>query len=213
MEYSLKNALIKCTILFLSLSLMMGCSNTSPQNNNKNNDNKNTIDNNGSNASHVLEDSQKSILSNILELAKEGKIVNCEFPVNTTVTEDVEKKWGKPDKTEWVAAAKGTYATYSKKNVVFGFNKGMQIFEVRLMGKTLGEISLSSIKDYLGTPPYDVKVNGEEIIGYLAGEDYKLLFVFPEAVASSDNQYMDHYSVLYPKGTVNMMADDPGREW
>jgi len=24
---------------------------------------------------------------------------------------------------------------------------------------------------------------------------------------------MDHYNVLYPNGTVNEMAGDPGRQW
>lgn len=69
------------------------------------------------------------------------------------------------------------------------------------------------IKDFFGPPAYDVKTNSEEIIGYTAGPDYKLLFVFPKVTANNTTQFVDHYSVLYPRGTFNNMADDPGRQW
>jgi len=159
------------------------------------------------------QDLQKTMLSNIMALAKKGKIINCEFPVKTTVIEDVEKKWGQPNKTEWIPAAKGTYTTFSKQNIVFGFNKGSQIFEARSFDGTLGKINLSTVKEVFGKPAYDVKSGGQEIIGYTAGSDYKILLVFPQPTKSIANPYMDHYSVLYAKGTVNMMADDPGRQW
>jgi hypothetical protein len=87
-------------------------------------------------------------------------IINCEFPVKTTVIEDVKKKWGEPDKTDWIPAAKGTYVTYPKHNVDFGFNKGSQIFEVRSFDSRLAKIQLSMVKKVFGTPAYDIKSNG-----------------------------------------------------
>lgn len=146
-------------------------------------------------------------------MAREGKIINCEFPVKTTVIDVVKEKWGEPDRTDWVPAAKGLYVTYEKHDVVFGVNKGSQIFEVRSFDDRLGRIPLSLVKEVFGTPAYHVKSNGQEIIGYTAGQEYKILLVFPQTVDSGDDPFMDHYSVLYPRGTVNMMADDPGREW
>jgi len=65
----------------------------------------------------------------------------------------------------------------------------------------------------LGEPAYDKKVKGEEIIGYVANNDFKLLLVFPEPTEKNPSPLMNHYSVLYPRGTVNSMADDPGRQW
>jgi hypothetical protein len=156
---------------------------------------------------------QKSILNNIKNLALQGKIINSTFPVKSTVIEDVEKKLGKPDKTEWIPTAKGTYTTFSKYNVVFGFNKGSQIFEARSFDSQLGQISLSMVKEVFGTPAYDAKSNSEEIIGYTAGKEFKILFVFPRSVKGNSNPMLKHYSVLYPNGTVNSMADDPGRKW
>lgn len=230
---SFKKSLIKCTIFIVSLTLMIGCSKVvAPSKNTtdikqdqnevpKSSTDKASTEGNSSTGSGniantnspVVNDSQKKILGSILKLAKDGKIINCEFGDKTTVIEDVEKKWGKADKTDWVASAKGNYATYLKKNVVFGFNKGSQIFEVRSLDKELGKISMAMVKEFFGTPAYDVKTNGQEIVGYIAGQDYKILFVFPQVSTSGTKQFMDHYSVLYPKGTVNNMADDPGRKW
>lgn len=76
-------------------------------------------------------------------LAEEGKVINSDFPVKTIVIEDIIAKWGQPDKTDWVPAAKGNYSTYENGAIVFGFNKGSQIFEVRSFDKRLQELSLS----------------------------------------------------------------------
>jgi hypothetical protein len=165
------------------------------------------------NASSEQEESMKLLISNLMELAKQGKVINSEFQAKATTIEEVKKEWGEPEKSDWIAAAKGTYATYPKYNLVFGFNKGSQIFEVRSFDPRIQELSLTDIKGAFGTPAYDVKVGGEEIIGYKAGNDYKLLLVFPEPTEEKPNPLLDHYSVLYPRGTVNSMADDAGREW
>jgi hypothetical protein len=234
MMSSTKKISIQWTILALSITLMAGCSkanippkvtsgntqnqtgvtksptNKPPVNNgNISNSSGNTVSNTGS----VATPSQKKILSDILKLSKEGKLINCEFGAKTGIVENVEKKWGKADKTDYVASAKGTYITYLKENVVFGFNKGAQIFEVRSLSKDLGKISITMVKNYLGTPGYDVKTKTEEIIGYKVSPDFKLLFVFPKVSANNTSQFLLHYSVLYPQGTVNSMADDPGRQW
>ncbi len=157
--------------------------------------------------------STETLLSKMMSLAKQGKIISCDFAVKTTNIDKVEKVWGKADKTDWVAAAKGNYSTYSKYNVVFGFNKGGQIFEVRSNSSQLRGITLAAAKEVLGTPVYDAKVKGQEIIGYRANSSFKLELVFPQSTKSKPNPIIDHYNVLYPEGTVNSMADDPGRQW
>jgi hypothetical protein len=81
------------------------------------------------------------------------------------------------------------------------------------LDKQLQKLSLVKTKEVYGTPAYDVKINGEEIIGYTAGQEFKMELVFPLTTASNSNPMMDHYLVLYPSGTVNSMANDPGRQW
>lgn len=160
-------------------------------------------------------DSAKVLLSNLMKSAKEGKVINCDYAANESVNiYDIQSKFGKADKSEeWVPAAKGFYTTYSKYNLVFGSNKGGSVFEIRSIDNSLKEVSLSNVKDVFGKPDYDVKTNGQEIIGYTTGTDYKILLVFPEPLKDSDDPKLDHYSVLYPKGTVNSMAGDSGRQW
>lgn len=83
-----------------------------------------------------------ALINTIVSLAKQGKVINSVFAAKVTVIEDVEKAWGKPDKMDYVAQAKGTYATYEKQGVVFGFNKGLQIFEVRSYDSGLKTVTL-----------------------------------------------------------------------
>ena len=154
----------------------------------------------------------------MMQLAQQGKIFDFDFPTKfpakSTNIETVEKDWGKPDQTDYVAAAKGTYATYLSHNIVFGFNKGGQISEVRsLASNQFVGITLAKVKEVLGTPTYDTKYNGQEIIGYTAGPEFKIEIVFPQTTINNPDPPMDHYNVLYPQGTVNMMANDPGRQW
>jgi hypothetical protein len=226
---------------FLTLTLVTGCTsnvkllgtnstaskdnnesvNTTDINKNTTADNSSIIntdeatkaENNLIKTSSAKDDLQKTLLTNMMSLAKQGKIINSEFPVKTTIIDSVEKKLGKPDSADWIPKAKGIYAVYSKYNVAFGFNKGSQIFEVRSFDDSLSKISLSMVKKAYGTPAHDVQTNNEKIIGYTAGSEYKILLVFSKPENGSNDPVLDHYSVFYPRGTVNMMADDPGRQW
>jgi hypothetical protein len=161
------------------------------------------------------DESKQEILLEIMDQAKQGKVINCHFIAGKTVFEKVEQEWGSADTTDYVAAAKGTYATYQSRGIVFGINKGWQVFEIRKTAQDneLGQIRLSQVKEALGIPDKIMKYPGQDILGYTAGTDFKLEFIFPEAGAGNEDPILDHFNVLYPRGTVNMMADDPGREW
>lgn len=90
--------------------------------------------------------------------------------------------------------------------------EGGVIFEVRTFSDKVKEVTLKEIINSYGTPDYDIISSlNERIIGYIVNDEFKLLLVFNNE--SENNLKLDHYSVLYPKGTVNLMADDPGREW
>ncbi len=155
-----------------------------------------------------------ALLENMMTKAKEGMVINCDFPVENTVIDDVIQEWGQPDQSEYVADAKGTYDTFNSKNVVFGFNKGAQVFEVRSFDPQLKTISVSQVEANYGNPDYTSEIvsEGQQIFGYVVNDKYKMLLVFDMSTDSQDPK-LDHYSVFYPQGTVNNMADDPGREW
>ena len=174
--------------------------------------NSGTIPNSGTSPAQITE-KERTLLQQVRQLAEQGKIINCEFAAKTTVYDEVEKKWGNAESMDWVAAAKGNYATYPDRGVVLGINKGSQVFEVRSYARQIQNLSLSAVKEFFGVPPYEVKINGEQIIGYTAGPEFKIEFVFPEPTSNNPDPLLDHYLVLYPQGTVNYMANDPGRQW
>ena len=153
------------------------------------------------------------LFKSIKALATQGKIVDCEFAAKSTNIADVQEKWGKADTSSYVSTAKGTYDTYAKHNVAFGYNKGAQIFEVRSFDKQLSQITMSMVKKDYGVPGYDYKSKSEEEIGYKVTDKFKVLFVFSLPTNANSDPQLDHYSIFYPDGTINSMANDPGREW
>jgi len=213
MTTSVKTVCLKWMIAGLALTLVVGCSNANPVPKPESTSQTAPSSTPPAPTATQTTDTAKALLVNMKHLAEQGKVINSDFSVKTTALENVKSKWGEPEKTEWVAAAKGTYATYSNRAVIFGYNKGFQIFEVRSLDQQLQKLSLAKTKEVYGTTAYDVKVNGEEIIGYKAGQEFKIEFVFPLPTASNADPMMNHYQVLYPAGTVNSMADDPGRQW
>ncbi|KLU62917.1 hypothetical protein CEB3_c06690 [Peptococcaceae bacterium CEB3] len=176
----------------------------------------------------------KALLLNMVQLAKQFRLINSDFPAKAYNIEEIVKLWGKPDQETIVPAAKGVYATYLNHHVVFGFNKGNAIFEIRSYGSRLKSISLNTVKAVLGTPAYDTTFDGQEIIGYPVQQNYKagtvfpqrsgseiiprppqykIEMVFPQPTASNPNPLMDHYNVLNPQSTGDQMGGDPGRQW
>lgn len=160
-----------------------------------------------------VNDQQKALISRVMDLARQGKVINSEFAAEKTVFDAVEKEWGKPDKTDYVPEAKGTFASYKARGVVIGFNKGAQVFDIRSYDSDLKKITLSGLRETLGPPAHTSSYNNQEILGYTAGDKFKIRFVFPRSTADNTDPALDHVSVFYPRGTVNNMSEDPGLEW
>lgn len=216
-----RNILWILVVVFVVLIGNVGCTNppANPPDNTGQNGNGGTSNNNGNtnnsgNPPAKTNEEQKELINNIVALAKQGKVINSDFAADGNVIDDVKKAWGNPDKEEYIADAKGTYCTYEKRGVVFAYNKGLRLFEVRSFDKRVKTIAIEDVKMVLGTPAHDKIIFGNQhIIGYKVNETYKLEFVFPKESADHPNPTLDHMNVLYPAGTVNSMKGDPGREW
>ncbi|MEG6567864.1 YjgB family protein [Thermoanaerobacterium saccharolyticum] len=186
---------------------------TSQNNTTDENKSSNNGNNNGDKQDQnpIVDNHNIDLINQIVSLAKEGKVINCDFVTGKTTIDDIEKIYGNPDKQEYISSAKGTYTTFTSKELVFGFNKGMQVFETRSFDPRLQAISRSDIEDVLGKAPYKATISGtpsQTVLGYTMNSDYKLEFVI-----SDTTNLVDHVNVLYPTATVNSMADDPGRQW
>lgn len=138
-------------------------------------------------------------LEELLQLAKQGKVPGVEYAAHSGLIDDVEAAWGEPDTKE--PAGKGIYATYAAKHVVFGFNKGSQIFDVRSSASDLQKLTLKQIEEVLGKPD-DTAVNGkDDIYIYQAGKQYQLKFIIPDSAGT-----VDHISVFSEQDSINNMA-------
>ena len=188
----------------------------STSDNNAKDENKSSNDSNNGNSDKqdhnpVVDNRNVDLINQIVSLAKQGKVINCDFVTGKTTIDDIEKVYGNPDKQEYISSAKGTYTTFTKKYLVFGFNKGMQVFETRSFDPRLQAISRSDIENVLGKAPYKASISGtpsQTVLGYTMNSDYKLEFVI-----SYTTNLVDHVNVLYPAATANSMAGDPGRQW
>lgn len=166
-----------------------------------------------------------ALLQTVLDEAKLGKVINCEYVINNITIEDIENAWGTADKNEYVASAKGTYYTFNSKHIVVGVNKGDLVFEIRSYAPELSAITYTDVVATLGEPEHtSTTTDGEHVIGYTltyAGDnqtasnmnplsEFKIKFVFP---SNSGTAVLSHYMVVDPTQTENSMADDSGREW
>jgi beta-N-acetylhexosaminidase len=143
------------------------------------------------------------VLLNLATSANEGSIINSDFHLKSTTINEVRKSWGIEDKRDYVAAAKGTYCTYSKEHVVVAYNKGQQLFEIRSYDPSLGTLTIQDIRNYFGSPKTDIKTsNKEEIISYTVGTN-TLKFIFP---TGTQTLYLDHYSIYDDSLAKNSMA-------
>jgi hypothetical protein len=141
-----------------------------------------------------------------MQLAKQGKVIGMSYEAGVSTSDDVQKAWGSP--TSQTSAGAGIYLTYTAHHAAFGFNKGDQIFDVRSFSPTLHAATLSEVQKVLGTPGIVRHTANERILLYPAGPDYQLLWIFPMPNASAPNPEVDHVSVFYPRGTIDMMAQD-----
>ncbi|OKP83976.1 hypothetical protein A3844_20575 [Paenibacillus helianthi] len=152
----------------------------------------------GSESASSPEDSSK-LLEELLQLAQQGKVPGVEYAAHTGLIDEVEAAWGEPDTKE--SAGKGIYSTYSKKHVVFGFNKGSKIFDVRSSAADLQKLTLKQIEAVLGTPDHTTVNGSDKIYIYQAGKQYDLKFIIPDASST-----VDHISVFSEQDSINNMA-------
>jgi predicted small lipoprotein YifL len=97
-----RNFLVICVIMILALSLT-ACSETgSPPNENtpggiseEENENINQPDGEQEQEQGNQEGKEKELILQIMELAKQGRVIGCNYVAGKTVFDDVEKEWGK----------------------------------------------------------------------------------------------------------------------
>ncbi|MNN93443.1 hypothetical protein D3C81_2118940 [compost metagenome] len=85
--------------------------------------------------------------------------------------------------------------------MVFGFNKGSRIFDVRSSAADLQKLTLKEIEAVLGEPEKTAVNGGDKIYMYQAGKQYELKFIIPDASGT-----VGHISVFSEQDSINNMA-------
>lgn len=147
--------------------------------------------------------SAEALVRQSMQLAKQGKAVGIPFAVQQNI-DAVQNAWGNADSQ--TSAGAGIYETYGSRATAFGMNKGEQIFDVRSYSSHFHAITLSDIEAVLGTPGDIRHTSDSDIYMYPAGPDYQLLWVFSKSSSGAVDNTVDHVSVFWPQGTINIMA-------
>ncbi|WP_138752417.1 DUF4309 domain-containing protein [Paenibacillus sinopodophylli] len=140
-----------------------------------------------------------TLIGSIYDLAKDGKVAGSEYAAHSSLFDEIELKWGKPETNE--SAGKGMYATYKDKGITFGYNKGMVVFDVRSYSDKLKNITLKDLDIALGTAEEKTVSGDDEIYTYEVNKQYQLKFVITKSTGK-----VDHISVYSADDTKNNMA-------
>lgn len=154
----------------------------------------------------MLNANNTELLQNIRDLAKDGQAWGTPYRVEKDVFDQVEKEWGKPDVVSTVNGI--TYNTYLDRGIVFAFNKGMQLVDIRSYTPQVQAITLAEVNQALGKPQSVANVAGQTIYTYQVSDAYELKIVFSGIANGTldSTLYIDHVNVFYPRGTINNMA-------
>lgn len=117
----------------------------------------------------------------------------------------VQNIWGKTGPGTYAGA--GVYYSYPAHSTVFGVNKGGQIFDVRSHAAKVQQITQQDVTSAIGPPGAVLYADNTTIYLYTAGVDYQILWVFRGGEGHT-GQYVDHVDVVWPQGTVNLMAQN-----
>ncbi len=151
----------------------------------------------------------EALLRTIESLAEEGGILNCEFLLKDNYDELVDE-YGSPDRDNYVKVAHGSYATFSSDAFVVGYNNGSEIFELRSYARRLDGITERNVTSFFGEAEHTAYLDGDRISSYVLKGGYHLKFVFD---GKEPDSVVNHYNVIWMKGTENDRADDHGRKW
>lgn len=147
--------------------------------------------------------SAKQLVSQSMQLAKQGKVAGVTFSIRQNIG-DVQKAWGHP-KSESFAGA-GIYDSFPTQALDYGFNKGGEIFDVRSYSPSIQSITRDDVESVLGKPASVRTTSDSTIWLYPVGADYQVLWVFPKDPIATT--HVKHISVFYPEGTIDMMAQN-----
>jgi hypothetical protein len=120
--------------------------------------------------------SDEATLVKLNQLAHNGRIIDCEFPLGTS-EQTLHQKWGEPDYISKLGLIE--YWNYKERHIVIGVYNN-RIIDIRSMDPKLQKLTLEQLKK-IGKPDeeYDHMNLDQHFLVYIMG-NYKLRMVFPK---------------------------------
>jgi peptidoglycan/xylan/chitin deacetylase (PgdA/CDA1 family) len=128
-------------------------------------------------------------LDEIKEWAQKGMVEESPFNTLESTMNQVNSEWGEPDKVDQAGA--GSYATYNNKQVVIGYNKAGEIFDIRSYADYLNGITDKMVVKSFGQP-MEIRDNTNEMIYvYKLNDEIQL-----KVIIQKSRNVVDHISVF-----------------
>ncbi|MGE5701344.1 MAG: YjgB family protein [Clostridia bacterium] len=155
----------------------------------------------------VKPDSLTKLLQQQLKLAEQGRVDAGGIALETTMLDSIEQQWGKPDQTRFENGL--NYATYTKRGLDIGANKGMQVVEIRYQNPALKHVTPSDVEKALGAPhSIRTTIEDQKVYVYKPNEKYELQTIFAAPNKQTPSATLQSIVVRYPQGMINMMAEE-----
>lgn len=154
------------------------------------------------NAASNVQAKGQALLNQQFELARQGRVEKGGITVEHSLIDTIEKQWGKPDATRFENGL--TYDTYTKRGLDIGFNKGMQVVEIRYKTPALAKITLAQMKK--GPDSMRTTIADQIVFVFKPNEKYEFRVIFSAPTTQAPDPAIQYIEVRYPQGAVNMMA-------
>lgn len=150
-----------------------------------------------------------TMLENIFDSAKEGKMPNNDLVVGETSADDVYDSWGDTDDKTDVEGI--TYLDYPDQSTTIGIKNDV-VVDARSFQKDIKQIDLQTIKDFKGDPDDERHFKDDDdnqtILVYEMPNDYELKWVLPKPTEEENNPNVHHIALTSEESAEKTDKDE-----
>lgn len=128
----------------------------------------------------------KQILLDLIQTARVGKVINCEFAIGKIKRTEIIQAWGEPDIPDVLV--------YKKRDIILSVNEKLVVDEITSYDKRLTQVTLSDTIKILGNPVDEYTTEGDHLLRYQIG-NYQVFLGFTVPDKQNPNPKMKYYYI------------------
>lgn len=137
------------------------------------------------------------LISEIVEAAKKGQILDVPFQIGSTNFQEIREQWGEPNAIDETTV--GNFVLYPNQYVTIGL-RDSKIFDLRSYNDEIQQIRLVDIKESLGEPSeirfYKDETYDQDIYIYQVHPTFQLKWILSKPTEVEPNPTVQHISVV-----------------